>query len=83
VHFVWGVPPVLSAGAGIHGHVGIDLEHNILILVKEEDAEGGHLLRYAAGLGDARHHPHRPHDALDGGVVRWLQALREDQETVK
>ena len=82
VYVAWAeVLPVLSAGAGVHGHVGVDLEHNILILVEEEDAEGRHLLRYAAGLGDARDHAHRPHDALDGGVVRRLQALGEDQES--
>lgn len=67
----------LSAGTRVHGHVGVDLEHHVLVLIQEEDAEGGHLLRDAAGLGDSWHHPHRPHDALDGGVVGGLQRLEE------
>lgn len=66
----------LSAGAGVHSHVGVDFEHHVLVLVEEEDAEGRHLLGDAARLGDAWDHAHRPHYALDGGVVRGLQSLQ-------
>lgn len=66
----------LSAGAGVHGHVGVDLEHHVGMLIEEQDAERGHLLGNAAGLGDARDHAHRPHDALDGGVVGGVQGLQ-------
>lgn len=76
----------LSARARIHRHVGVDFEHHVFVLVKEEDAEGGHLLWDAARLRDAGHHAHRPHDALDRGVVGRLQGLkvkRTPQEKVK
>lgn len=68
----------LSARAGVHSHVGVHLEHHVLILVEEQDAERGHLVRDAARLWDPRDHPHRPHDALDGGVVGGLQGLEEE-----
>lgn len=66
----------LPAGTGIHRHVGIDFEHHFLVLVKEQDAEGRHLLRDTARLWNARNDTHRPHDALDGRVVGGLQGLR-------
>lgn len=59
----------LPTSAGIHCHVGIDLEDDVLVFVEEEDAEGRHLLWHAAGLWDARHHTDCPHDALNGGVI--------------
>lgn len=65
----------LSAGAGVDGHVGVDLQHHVLVLVEEQDAEGGHLLWDAAWLGNAGHDAHGPDDALDGRVVRGLQGL--------
>lgn len=67
----------LSTGAGIYCHVGVDFQHHVLVLVKEKDAEGRHFLGDAARLGDARDDAHRPHYALDGGVVRWLQSLKK------
>lgn len=65
----------LSTGAGIHSHVGVDLQHHVLVLIKEEDAEGRHLLRDTARLRDTWDDAHCPHYALDGGVVRRLQSL--------
>lgn len=67
----------LSTGAGIYCHVGVDFQHHVLVLVKEKDAEGRHFLGDAARLRDARDDAHRPHYALDGGVVRWLQSLKK------
>lgn len=67
----------LSARAGVHGHVGIDLEHHVLVLVQEEDAEGRHLLGDTAGFGNTWHHPHCSHNALDGGMIGGLQRLKE------
>lgn len=66
----------LSAGAGVDGHVGVDFQHHVLVLIEEEDAEGGHLLWDAARLGDAGYDAHGPNNALDGGVIRGLQSLK-------
>lgn len=70
----------LSTGAGIYCHVGVDFQHHILVLVKEKDAEGRHFLGDTARLGDAWDDAHRPHYALDGGVVRWLQSLKKKKK---
>lgn len=67
----------LSTGAGVYSHVGVDFEHHVLVLVKEEDAEGRHLLRDAARLRNAWDDAHCPHYALDGGVVRGFQSLKQ------
>ena len=66
----------LSTGAGVYSHVGVDFQHHVLVLVKEEDAEGGHLLWNAAWLGDAWDDAHSPHYTLDGCMVRGLQSLK-------
>lgn len=70
----------LSASARIYSHVGVDLQHHVLVLVEEEDAEGRHFLRDAARLRDAGHDAHRPHDALDGGMVGGPQGLQRGRE---
>jgi len=59
----------LPTGTGVHCHIGIYLEDDVLVFIKEEDAEGRHLLRNTAGLWDAWDHPDRPNDALDGRMV--------------
>lgn len=59
----------LPTGTGVHCHIGVDLKDHVLVFIKEEDAEGRHLLRHTAGLWDARDHPDRPNDALDGRMV--------------
>lgn len=68
---------VLPTGTRVHCHVGVDLEDHVLVFIKEEDAEGRHLLWYTAGLWDARDHSHCPHNALNGGVVWRFQRLQE------
>ena len=65
------------AGAGIHRHAGVNLQHHIPAGVQEEDAEGTHLVGNAARLGNTGDDPHRSHDALDGGVVRRTHHLRK------
>lgn len=65
----------LSAGAGVHCHVRVDLQDHVLVLVEEEDAEGRHLLRDTTGLWNARDNPDCSDNALDGGVVGRFQGL--------
>ena len=67
----------LSTGARIYSHVGVDFQHHVLVLIKEEDAEGRHLLWDTARLRDTRDDAYCPHYALDGGVVRGLQSLEQ------
>lgn len=67
----------LSTGTGVDSHVGVDFQHHVLVLVEEQDAEGRHLLWDAARLGNAWDHAHRPHYALDGGVIRGLEGLKQ------
>lgn len=67
----------LSAGTGIYSHVWVDFQHHILILVKEEDAEGRHLLGDTARLWDALDNTHCAYYALDGRMVRGLQSLKQ------
>lgn len=79
----WKRPKHLPTGTGVHCHIGVDFKDHVLVFVEEEDAEGRHLLRYTAGLWDARDHPDRPHDALDGGVVwrfQWLYKGKKRSE---
>lgn len=59
----------LSAGARLDGHVGVNLEHPVRGLVLIEHGQGTHLLRHAAGLGDAGDDADGSDDALNGGVV--------------
>lgn len=74
----------LSTGTGVYSHVGVDFQHHVLVLVEKEDAEGRHLLWDAARLRDAWDDTHCPHYALDCGVVRGLQRLKErDKEEKK
>lgn len=61
--------PALSAGARIHGHAGVNLQHHVPAGIQEENAEGAHLLRDAARLRDAGNDAHGSDDALDGGVI--------------
>lgn len=67
----------LSTGAGVYCHIGVDFEHHVFVLVEEEDAQRGHLLRDAARLWNAWDHTHCTDYALDGGVVRRLQGLNQ------
>lgn len=59
----------LSAGTWVHDHVGINLQHHVLVLVKVENGERRHLLRHAARLRDSWNHTNCTHYALDGGMV--------------
>lgn len=59
----------LSTSTRVYCHVGIDFEDDVLVLVKEQDAERGHLLRHTAGLRNPRDDPHGSHYALDGRVI--------------
>lgn len=59
----------LSTGTRIYSHVGVDFQHHVFIFIKEEDAEGRHLLWDTAWLRNAWDDAHCPHYALDGGVV--------------
>ena len=68
---VYGLP----AGAGVHGHGGVHLEHQVPAGVQEEHRQGAHPVGDAAGFGDPGDDAHRPHDALDGGVVRGTHHL--------
>lgn len=82
---VWcgkGSNETLSAGAGVHCHVRVDLQDHVLVLIEKKDTEWGHLLRDTAGLWNARDNPDRSDDALDGGVVRRFQGLW-NQETFR
>ncbi|KAK0135609.1 PR domain zinc finger protein 8 [Merluccius polli] len=65
-----------AIGAGLHRHVGVDFEHWAPGLILVEDSQGAHLLGDTAGLWDPRDDPHRPHYALDGGVVGGPRHLR-------
>lgn len=67
----------LSTGARIYSHVGVDFKHYVFVFIKEEDAEGRHLLRDTAWLRNAGDNAHCPHYALDGGMVRGLQSLKQ------
>lgn len=67
----------LPTSARVHRHAGVHLEHHVPVGVQEEDAEGAHLLRDAAGLRDAGDDAHGSDDALDGGVVGRAHHLRE------
>ncbi len=67
----------LSTGAGIYSHVGVDFQHHVLVLIKEEDAERRHLFWDTAWLRDAWDDTHCPYYALDGGMVRGLQSLKQ------
>lgn len=67
----------LSTGTRIYSHVGVDFKHYIFVFIKEKDAEGRHLLRDTAWLRNAWDNAHCPHYALDGGMVRGLQSLKQ------
>lgn len=71
---VYGLP----AGAGVHGHGRVHLEHQVPAGVQEEHGERAHLVGHAARLGDPGDDAHSPHDALDGGVVRGTHHLGEE-----
>ena len=71
--------PLLSAGAGLDGHVGINLEHRVPGLVLVEHGQGIHLLWDAAGLRNPRDDANGSDYALDGGVVGRPRHLGEFQ----
>lgn len=71
--------PALSAGAGLDGHVGVNLQHWVPGFVVVEHGQGAHLLWDAAGLGDPRDDPDGSDYALDGGVVGRPCHLGENQ----
>lgn len=71
--------PALSAGAGLDGHVGVNLQHWVPGFVVVEHGQGAHLLWDAAGLGDPRDDPDGSDYALDGGVVGRPRHLGENQ----
>lgn len=62
--------PALSAGAGLDGHIGVNLEHRVPGFILVEHSQGIHLLWDTAGLRDSWNDPDGSHYALDGGVVR-------------
>lgn len=68
---------LLSAGTGLHCHVGINLEHDVLVFIKEQNAERRHLFWDATWFRNAGYHTHSTYDALDGGMVGWLQWLKK------
>lgn len=69
--------PSLSAGAGLDGHVGVNLEHWIPAFILVEHSQRTHLLWDAAGLGNSGDDPDGSDYALDGGVVRRPRHLGE------
>ena len=71
--------PALSAGAGLDGHVGVNLQHRVPGFVVVEHGQGAHLLWDAAGLGDPRDDPDGSDYALDGSVVGRPRHLGENQ----
>lgn len=72
----------LSTGTRIYSHVGVYFQHHVLVFIEEEDAERRHLLWDTAWLGDAGDDAHRPHYALDGGMVGGLQSLKQKDNKV-
>lgn len=68
----------LSAGTGVHCHVRVDLQHYILVFIKEQDAEWGHLFWHTARLGNSRDDPHCSHYTLNGRMIWWLQRLERE-----
>lgn len=69
--------PFLSAGAGLDGHVGVNLEHWVPGFILVEHCQRIHLFRDAAGLRNSRNDPDGTDYALDGGVVRRPRHLGE------
>lgn len=70
----------LSASTRLYCHVWIYFKYHILIFVKEQDAEWGHLFWHTARLGNSRNDPHGPHYTLDGSMIGWLQRLGRKRE---
>ncbi|TNN71804.1 hypothetical protein EYF80_017975 [Liparis tanakae] len=68
--------PFLSAGAGLDGHIGVNLEHWIPGFILVEHRQRTHLLWDAAGLRNSGDDPDGTDYALDGGVVRRPRHLR-------
>lgn len=65
----------LSAGAGLDGHVGVNLEHWVFGFVLVKHSQRIHLVWDAAGLRNARDDPDGSDYTLDGGVVGWPRYL--------
>lgn len=61
----------LPAGAGLNGHVGINLQYEVAGFIPVQHGQGTHLFWDTAGLGNPRDDPNCSHYTLDGGVVRW------------
>lgn len=70
---------MLSARTGFHCHVGVHLKNHILIFIEEQDAERRHFVRNTARLRNARDYSDCSHYTLDGGMVGWLQGLRNGE----
>ncbi len=69
--------PFLSAGAGLDGHIGVNLEHWVPGFILIEHSQGTHLFWDATGLRNSRDDPDGSDYALDGGVVGRLRHLGE------
>lgn len=75
--------PFLSAGAGLDGHIGVNLEHWVPGFILVEHSQGTHLFWDTAGLRNSRDDPDGSDYALDGGVVRRLRHLGEFERRAK
>lgn len=62
--------PSLSAGAGLDGHIVVNLEYGVFWFVLVKHSQGTHLLRDTAGLRNARDDPHGSDYALNSCVIR-------------
>jgi len=65
----------LSAGAGMNGHVGVNLEYWVPGFILEEHSQRTHVFWDTAGLRNPWDDPHSSHYALNGGMVRRPQHL--------
>lgn len=70
--------PLLSAGAGLDGHVGVNLKDWVPGFILVEHGQRTHLLWDTAGLGNSGNDPDGSDDALDGGMVRRPCHLGEE-----
>lgn len=69
--------PFLSAGAGLDGHIWVNLEHWVPGFILVEHTQRSHLFWDTTGLRNPRDDPNSSDYALNGGVVRWPCNLGE------
>lgn len=69
--------PCLSAGAGLDGHIGINLEDWVPGFILVEHGQRAHLFWDTAGLRNPRDDSNGSDYALDGGMVRRPRHLGE------